>query len=117
MNSAKRHIEVPNHFAERGGERRSSSDQHVIMAGQQTALGCDMPCRLPQPTPDPIAFHSISYLSRYRKSDPDGPIVVPAPRLYGQQAGRQPHSVRGGPKFASAPEPFDDDCGREGITH
>jgi hypothetical protein len=117
MNSAKRRMKVPHNIGERGRERRTPSDQHVIMAGQHPAFGRHMPNRFPQPTPHTIAFHGISYLSRYRKPDPNHTIVVAPPGLHGQQAAGRPQRIRRGPKIAPASEPFDDDRGRDRITH
>jgi|GEM_PF-3539870 len=113
MNSAQRRIELPDHIAERDGERRSAANQHVIMAGAKRGRR-RKPNHFPQAPPHAVALHGIADLTRHGEADPDRSALLVAglavfgalPRLQDEGCGRRPGAFRGRPKVRPAFQPF-----------
>jgi hypothetical protein len=97
MDAAKRRFEVLAHVAERQIQRRSPSDQYVVVVGVQTAR-VRQPDQLPQAAPHPVALDRAADLPRHRKTDPY-PVLVRAPAcLQHERPAGRPHCARGSPK-------------------
>ncbi len=105
---AERRIEFLHHLAERGGERSPPADQHIVVAGTQSARpgGRRQPNDLPQAPPHAVAFHRIADLPRHREADADRPFLGAPPRLQHEPATGSAIAVGRGSKIAAASEPL-----------
>jgi hypothetical protein len=110
MKPSERRIEFLHHLAERGGERSSPADQHIVVAGTQLARpgGRRKSYDLPQTAPDAVALHGVTHLSRHREADADRSILGPPPLLQHERAAGSACATSRGSKIAAAPEPLDD---------
>ena len=105
MNSIKRRIELLQHRVERRPERRPPPDQHVIVAGMQTACG-RAPDQFAQAAPYPVALHGIADLPRHREAHAHAALVRPPPRLQHERTAGRPHAAGGSPKVRPALQPL-----------
>ena len=112
MDSTERRLEIPHHVAERGGERRTPSDQHIVMTAAQPAAVNIVRARgrqshdFAQPTPHPIALHGIADLPRHRKADADRIVLIAPARLQHERTGRDAQAGCRRPKIAAPLQPL-----------
>ena len=113
MDSAQRRLEVPHHVVKRGGERRTPSDQHIVVAVAQPSAAVDairaggrQSHQFAQPAAHAIALHRIADLPRHRKADPDRFILTAPPCLHNERicCGAQAGGCR--PKITAALQPL-----------
>jgi hypothetical protein len=109
-------IEILYHLAERSGQRRPPSDEHIIVAAIQP-LGAGQSHDLPQPPTHPVPLDGIAHLPRHRETDAHHTLVPAPARLQYESAAGGPRPIRYSQKVAPALEPFDDDGTGVPIRH
>jgi hypothetical protein len=104
VNPAKRSIEILHHFAERGDQRRSPADQHVIDPRIQAF--CTGRRRqsdnFAKATAHSVAFHGVTYLSRNRETYANRSARSSAARLQHEGPAGNPRPTTYSPKIAPA---------------
>jgi hypothetical protein len=102
--------EFPHHVGERDRKRDATADQHVIVAGAQSAGsgGRRHPHDLAQSTAHAVAFRGVADLARHGEADTGGALIATRASLQHEAPPRGPRTAGGGAKIAPAFEPLDD---------
>lgn len=101
MDAVERRIEFPRHLAEPRTERGAAPDQHIIVAGMQTA-GTRKPHDFPQTAPNPVTLDRLADLARHRKADAHDAFVRAPAGLQHEGTGRHPRAGGGSTKIRPA---------------
>ena len=110
MNPAQCRGEFLRHHFKRRGQRRSSSDKHIIMTGTQP-VGGRQAHQFAQTTPHAVALDGVADLPRHGKAYARRACLIAPPRLQHKGCSGRSCTTRRSLEIAAASEPLNGNGG------